>query len=275
MFQDNFLKDKVILITGGGTGLGKSMALRFAELGAKLIISGRKQENLDKAAEEIKAKNAEVLTICTDVRDIVQVERMIDTSLDHFGTINVLINNAAANLVSPTEKLSPNGFKVVYDTVLMGTTAATLYLGKHWIKEKQPGSVINIVTGYATEGSAYVVPSAAAKAGVQVLTKSLAAEWGRYGIRLNGISPGPFPTEGAFNRIIPNEEMQQQAINSIPLGRFGDPTELADLAAYLISEHAHYITGEIIHIDGGMRLWLCGEMNGLKDFIHSKEWKVF
>ena len=273
MFREDLLKDKVVLVTGGGTGLGRSMCERFLALGAKVAISSRRQEVLDKAAQEMMdATGGEVFTTTVDVRDPEQVTAMIDAVEEHFGRVDVLLNNAAGNFISPTEKLSHRAVDAVLGIVLHGTFYCTLELGKRWIEQGQKGVVLNIATTYAEGGSGYVVPSAAAKAGVVSMTKSLAAEWGKYGIRLNAIAPGPFPTEGAWSRLMPTPEIQGMFEKRIPLGRVGKHEELADLAAYLISDGAGFITGDLIYIDGGETAWGAGEFNIL-DEVTAEQWE--
>ena len=272
MFKDDLLEDKVVLVTGGGTGLGRSMCERFLALGAKVAISSRRQEVLDKAAQEMMdASGGEVFTTTVDVRDPEQVTAMIDAVEGHFGRVDVLLNNAAGNFISPTERLSHRAVDAVLGIVLHGTFYCTLELGKRWIEKEQKGVVLNIATTYAEGGSGYVVPSAAAKAGVVSMTKSLAAEWGKYGIRLNAIAPGPFPTEGAWSRLMPTPEIQEMFEKRIPLGRVGKHEELANLAAYLISDGAAYITGDLIYIDGGEKAWGAGEFNIL-DEVTAEQW---
>ncbi len=272
MFKDDLLADKVVLVTGGGTGLGRSMCERFLALGAKVAISSRRQEVLDKAAQEMMdATGGEVFTTTVDVRDPEQVTAMIDAVEGHFGRVDVLLNNAAGNFISPTERLSHRAVDAVLGIVLHGTFYCTLELGKRWIEREQKGAVLNIATTYAEGGSGYVVPSAAAKAGVVSMTKSLAAEWGKYGIRLNAIAPGPFPTEGAWSRLMPTPEIQEMFEKRIPLGRVGKHEELANLAAYLVSDGAAYITGDLIYIDGGEKAWGAGEFNIL-DEVTAEQW---
>lgn len=256
MFAEKILSEEVILVTGGGTGLGKSMALRFAELGASLILCGRREAVVQEAAEEIRRKTgAQVLSFPCDVRNYSQVEEMVERSVEHFGKITGLVNNAAGNFLAQTEKLSPNGFRAVVEIVLFGTFHCTLACGRKMIASGSGGRILNIATTYAFTGSAFVLPSACAKAGVVALTRSLAVEWGRYRIRVNAIAPGPFPTEGAFSRLmLPG--MEEAARERIPLKRFGEHEELANLAAYMMSRYSDYMTGEVVVLDGGE--WLVG-----------------
>jgi NAD(P)-dependent dehydrogenase (short-subunit alcohol dehydrogenase family) len=273
MFKEGALEGKTILVTGGGTGLGKSMASYFSELGANLIISSRKLEVLEKTAEEISSKTGnEVLPLACDIRDTDQIEDLVVKSNDHFGKVDVLLNNAAGNFISPTERLSFNAFNTVIDIVLKGTSSMTLAIGKDWIEKKQPGNILNIVTTYAWTGSGYVVPSAASKAGVLALTRSLAVEWSKYGIRSNAIAPGPFPTEGAWSRLLPGDLKKKfDPAVKVPVGRVGEHQELANLAAYLVSDFSAYVNGECITIDGGEWLKGAGEFNML-DQVPNELW---
>ena len=255
MFQDGLLKDQTIVITGGGTGLGKSMSRRFGELGANIVISGRRAEVLEETAQEFSELGINVLTCPGDVRKLEDVELMTKQAIDKFGKIDNLLNNAAGNFISPTEMLSPNAFKTVIDIVLMGTWNCIIV--KEMIKNKK-GNVLSIVTTYAWTGSPFVVPSAAGKAGVLAMTRSLAVEWGKHNIRFNAIAPGPFPTEGAWSRLMPPgfDDYEEGMKNKIPMKRFGERHELENLASYLMSDGSAYINGEVVTIDGGE--WIAG-----------------
>jgi NAD(P)-dependent dehydrogenase (short-subunit alcohol dehydrogenase family) len=263
VFTPDLLEGRTILVTGGGSGLGLAMAKRFAALGANVAIAGRSAERLEAAAGEIDASGERVLTHAADVRDFEQVEALVEAVVERFGGIDVLINNAAGNFLAPTEDLSPGGFNAVVQTVLYGSFYATLAAGRRMIEQGRGGSVLSIATTYAWTGSAFVVPSAAAKAGVLAMTRSLAVEWAEYGIRCNAIAPGPFPTEGAWSALMPTPEVEAQAKARIPVGRFGDPEELANLAAFLVSDAAPFINGECVVIDGGEWIASGGEFNGL------------
>ncbi|WP_431293162.1 SDR family oxidoreductase [Pedobacter sp. P26] len=275
MLREDALKGKTIVITGGGTGLGKAMGVYFLKLGANLVITSRKQDVLQKTADEMEEKTGgKVLAVACDVRDIEQVENVLAKTLERFGSVDVLLNNAAGNFISPTERLSANAFSSIIDIVLKGTINCTLTFGKHWIKEKQAATVLNIITTYAFTGSAYVVPSACAKGGVLALTRSLAVEWGKYGIRTNAIAPGPFPTKGAWERLLPGDLAKKFDFkNRVPLKRVGDHQELANLAAFLVSDFSGYINGEVITIDGGEWLQGAGQMNGL-EAIPNEMWDI-
>jgi NAD(P)-dependent dehydrogenase (short-subunit alcohol dehydrogenase family) len=275
MLREGSLKGKNILITGGGTGLGRAMGEYFLELGANLVITSRKLEVLEETAREMMAKSGgKVIPVVCDVRDIEQVEAMWAKCIAAFGQIHGVLNNAAGNFISPTERLSANAFNTVLDIVLKGTSQVTLTAGKHWIAEKQPGVFLNIVTTYAWTGSGYVVPSAAAKAGVLALTRSLAVEWAKYGIRSNAIAPGPFPTEGAWSRLLPGDLVKKfDPAKKVPVGRVGVHQELANLAAYLISDFSADVNGDVITIDGGEWLKGAGEFNNL-EMIPQEMWDM-
>ena len=272
MLKDGALKNKVILITGGGTGLGKSMGKYFMELGAHLIITSRKQDILDNTAEEFEAYSGKIFPVSADVRDAKDVKRVIQASLEKFGKVDVLVNNAAGNLISPTERLSTKAFDVIVDIVLKGTYNYSLLLGKHWIENKQPGVIHNIVTTYAWTGSSFVAPSAAAKGGVLALTRSLAAEWVKYNIRSNAIAPGPFPTKGAWDRLFPKPISKFFNFEkTLPMKRYGNHQELANLAAYMVSDYAGYMNGEVVTLDSGEWIKNAGQFNKL-DKIPKKAW---
>jgi len=275
MLREDALKGKTIVITGGGTGLGKAMGTYFLKLGAHLVITSRKLEVLQKTAAQMMADTGgQVLAVQCDVREYAQVEKVLEEAIAKFGKVDGLVNNAAGNFISPTERLSANAFSSIIDIVLKGSVNCTLAFGKHWIAAKQQASVLNIVTTYAFTGSAYVVPSACAKGGVLALTRSLAVEWGKYGIRTNAIAPGPFPTKGAWDRLLPGDLAEKFDFkNRVPLKRVGDNQELANLAAFLISDFSGYINGEVITIDGGEWLQGAGQMNGL-EAIPSEMWDM-
>lgn len=254
MLREDALKGQTIIVTGGGTGLGKAMSRCFLQLGADVIIASRKKEVIDVTATELAAETGgNIHAVVCDVRKYEQVENLLAESLSRFGQVTGLVNNAAGNFISPTERLSHKAFDVVVDIVLKGTYNCSLALGKYWIENKIQGTVLNIVATYAFTGSgAYVAPSACGKAGVLALTRSLAAEWGRYKIRNNAIAPGPFPTKGAWDRLYP-EQVQPyiNPISRIPLGRAGNHEEIANLASYLMSDFSAYMNGEVVVIDGG------------------------
>jgi NAD(P)-dependent dehydrogenase (short-subunit alcohol dehydrogenase family) len=263
MYQPDLLKGRAILITGGGTGLGRSMALRFAELGARLFLLGRREEPLKETCAAIRAAGGAAGFAACDVRDAAAVEAAMEAAWKESGAIDTLVNNAAGNFLARTEKLTPNAFHAVVGIVLHGTFFCTQACGRRWIAAGSGGTVLNIVTTYASSGagSAFVVPSACAKAGVLAMTRSLAVEWARHRIRLNAIAPGPFPTEGAWSRLIPSQELEQRMLRAHPMKRFGRHDELADLAVYLISPQAEYVNGDCVTIDGAQWLRGAGEFN--------------
>lgn len=274
MLKPESFKGKTVLVTGGGTGLGRSMTKYLLELGANAIITSRKLDVLEATAKELEAETGgKVLALACDVRDYEAVENVINKGVETFGSVDVLINNAAGNFISPTERLSHRAFDTIVDIVLRGSYNCTLALGKLWIEKKQQGTVLSIVTTYAWTGSGYVVPSACAKAGVLAMTRSLGAEWGKYGIRVNAIAPGPFPTEGAWARLFPKKFADTiDPASRVPLKRTGQHQELANLAAYLVSDYSAYITGEVVTIDGGEWINGAGEFNWLDEATTPEMW---
>lgn len=266
MLKPDALKGKTIIITGGGTGLGRSMGKYFLELGANLVITSRKLDVLQKTADDLmQSTGGKVLPIACDVRKYEEIENVLKATQDQFGPVHGILNNAAGNFISPTERLSHRAFDTIVDIVLKGTYYTTLAAGKNWIANKQPGTFLNIVTTYAWTGSGYVVPSACSKAGVLALTRSLAVEWAKYNIRSNAIAPGPFPTSGAWSRLLPGDLAKQfDPAQRIPLKRVGEHQELANLAAYLMSDYSAYINGEVITIDGGEWLRNGGQFSHLE-----------
>lgn len=272
MFKDDLLRGKKILVTGGGTGLGKSMAHRFVELGADVVICGRRLEVLQNTAEELnKIRQGAVTGLTCDIRDPEQIEKLLE-EIWKTGPLTGLLNNAAGNFVSRSEDLSPKAVDAVLNIVLHGTVYMTMACGKRWLANKLPGNILNIVTTYAETGSAFVVPSAIAKAGVAAMTKSLAVEWGGRGIRSNAIAPGPFPTPGAWERLVPNEQVAKMLIKRVPLNRVGEHLELANLATFLLCDFSGYINGDVITIDGGEWLKGAGQFSFLGDFMREQDW---
>jgi NAD(P)-dependent dehydrogenase (short-subunit alcohol dehydrogenase family) len=271
MFRDDLLLGKRALITGGGTGLGKAMAQRFLELGATVYICGRRQEVLKTTVEELSALGPAHGLPC-DVRNLDAVEGMID-DIWKTGAIDILVNNAAGNFIARTEELSPRAFESVIGIVLLGTLNTTMACGRRWLRANYQGTVLAISATYAPVGSAYVVPSAVAKAGVEALMRSLAVEWGNRGIRMNAIAPGPIPTRGAFSRVLPRPGLETLALDRNPMHRFGTVDELANLAAFLVSDYSSYINGEVIRMDGGEFLQGAGEFSNLGRALTDQDWQ--
>ncbi|XP_062607427.1 2,4-dienoyl-CoA reductase [(3E)-enoyl-CoA-producing], mitochondrial-like [Saccostrea cucullata] len=272
MLPKDTFKGKTAFITGGGTGLGKGMTTALSQLGAQVVITSRKLPVLEQTAEEISSVTGnKVLAVAADVRDPDSVKAAVDRCEQEFGLPSIVINNAAGNFISPTERLSPNAFRTVVDIVLNGTAIVTLELGKRLIKAKQGASFLSITTIYTGSGSGFVTPSAAAKTGVEGLTKSLAAEWGRYGLRFNCIAPGPIETKGAFSRLDPTGQFKDKLIDVIPVGRLGEVPEIANLASYMVSDYASWMSGSIINFDGGEYVMRAGEFNDLR-IVTNEQW---
>jgi NAD(P)-dependent dehydrogenase (short-subunit alcohol dehydrogenase family) len=262
MFQAGLLKDKTLVITGGGTGLGAEMAKRFAELGAHAVVLGRRKEKLEEVVAQIQRAGGKASAHACDVRDFSAVQEVAG----RVGSVDGLVNNAAGNFLAAAEDLSANAFKAVVDIVLNGSFHCTSAFGRRMIEGGKGGAILNIVTTYAWTGSAFALPSACAKAGVLALTRSLAVEWAAYQIRVNAIAPGPVPTEGAFSRLMPDPSIEEMARNRIPLKRFGTAREIADAAVFLMSDGAGYITGDCLTVDGGEWLKGAGEFSYATDF---------
>jgi NAD(P)-dependent dehydrogenase (short-subunit alcohol dehydrogenase family) len=259
MFDTKVLKERSIIVTGGGSGLGLAMAKKFASHGGRVTIGGRTLDRLEKAAKEIRAvvrEGGDVAIHPADVREPAEVDALVAHAIARFGKVDSLVNNAAGNFLITSEDLTPNGFDAVVRTVLHGSVYCTLAVGRHLLERKAPGSIVSVVTTYAWTGTGFALPSACAKAGVLAMTRSLAVEWGEAGIRLNAIAPGPIPTEGAWSRLVAFPEAEKNTLERIPLGRFGTPDELANLATFLLSDLCPYQTGDCITMDGGE--WLAG-----------------
>ena len=272
--REGLLDGKVAWITGGGSGLGQAMALRFAKLGATVAISGRRTKPLEETAKLIEEAGGKALFHSCDVREPEAIQACMETVVKQAGGLDILVNNAAGNFICPTEDLTANGFDAIVRIVLHGTFHCTQSAGKYWKEQRRRGTVLSIVTTYAWTGSAFVVPSACAKAGVLAMTRSLAVEWGRYDIRLNAIAPGPIYTEGAFSRLLPDPSMLDQAKQKIPAGRLGTQEELAELASFLVSDASDWIRGEVVTLDGGEWIHGAGEFNHL---LHqpAEVWEAF
>jgi len=271
MFKDNLLKNKRILITGGGTGLGKEMASHFAMHGAELYICGRRENVLSETANEIsETYNAKVNYQTLDIRASKDVDDYIE-SIFEISPLDGLVNNAAGNFISPTKDLSHKGFDAIANIVFHGTFYMTHSVGKRWIELGHKGSIVNILTTWIWTGSPYVVPSAMSKSGIHAMTQSLAAEWGKYGIKINGIAPGPFPTKGAWDRLNPGSN-DDGMTNTVPLGRVGEMEELQNLATFLMADGCDYLTGQTIGLDGGQYLTGGGTFSQL-DKLSDEDWE--
>jgi len=276
MFTSDTLQDQTILITGGGSGLGLEMAKKFASLGANIAICGRTVSKLENASEDIADQgDGQVEIYECDVRDYDRVKEMIGEIVNNFGAMDGLVNNAAGNFLAASEDLSPGGFKAIIDIVLHGSFNCTHAFGNYLIDNDRKGNVLSIVTTYAEDtGSAFVLPSACAKSGVLTMTRSLAYEWATYGIRLNAIAPGPFPTKGAWTRLVPDENFEEKFLAKVPMDRYGEPDELANLATFLMSDMAEYMTGECVVIDGGEKL-AAGQFNFIDQLAPREKLKEF
>ena len=274
MFRADLLQNKRILITGGGTGLGKGMAQRFLSLGATVYICGRRKDVLSATQQELReTTGGSIHALPCDVRSADAVDGMIE-AIWRDGPLDVLINNAAGNFLARTEDLSLRAFDAVIGIVLLGTIHVTMACGRRWLSANHAATVLNITTTYTRTGSAYVVPSATAKAGVEAFTRSLAVEWGNRGIRMNAIAPGPVPTEGAFSRLLPRPELEQLAKQRNPMGRFGTVEELSNLAAFLVSDGCPYINGEVVTMDGGEWLQGAGEFSEIGRMLSNADWEA-
>jgi len=254
MLPEGTLNGQVAVVTGGGTGLGRAMALEFARLGASLVLASRQAEHLEPAAREIRERGGRALAVPTDVRQPEQVDRLVEETLREFGRVDILVNNAAGNFICRAEDLSPNGWRAVVDIVLNGTFFCSRAFGRQMIARKQGGRILSILATYAWTGGPGTIHSASAKAGVMAMTRTLAVEWARHGIRVNAIAPGAIPTEGAWSALLSDPAAEERARRSIPTGRFGTQQELANAAAFLVSPYADYINGEVLTLDGGA--WL-------------------
>ncbi len=272
MFKEGLLKGKRILVTGGGTGLGREIAARYLQLGAEVWIAGRRGAVLESSAKELTDKHGgTVRTHAVDIRDAQAVDAMVQRIWDEAGPLTGLVNNAAGNFISPTKDLTPNGFNAIANIVFHGSFYVTHAVGKRWIEGKHKGSVISILVTWVHTGSPYVVPSAMSKAGLHVMTKSLAVEWGRYGIRLNAIAPGAFPTEGASKRLRPDGKFEDGNERN-PMRRVGQMPELQNLATFLMADGCEWLSGETIAVDGAGYLANGGSFSEL-DNLTEEDWE--
>lgn len=253
IFSERFLEGQVAVITGGGTGIGKEIATLFGQVGAKLVLAGRRVEVLEAAAAELTAQGREVLTVQTNVREAEQVQAMVERVVERFGRVDLMINNAGANFVCPSAAISPNGWRSVTSTILDGTFYCSRYAGARMI-EQGGGQIVSIVTPYAQTGAPGLLPSCAAKAGVVALTKTLAVEWAQFGVRVNAVSPGAVDSEGAGSRLWPSPEDKEKVLSDIPVHRMATPLEVAQVTAFVVSPYARFLNGSIVDMDGGQTL---------------------
>ena len=260
-YASDLLSDHHVVVTGGGTGLGRAMALRCAELGASVTINGRRTDPLETTVADIREAGGTAEGISCNVREANAVADFFDEAEERQGPVTALVNNAAANFLAAAEDISPNGFDAIIKTNLYGSFYCTQTCGQRWLERETGGRVVSIATTYAETGSAFVLPSAMSKAGIVAMTRSLAAEWGSAGIRLNAIAPGPFPTEGAWSRLVPGTDIEEQMKQRVPLRRFGEPEELANLVVFMLSDLAAYMNGELVTFDGGEVLTAGGQFN--------------
>ena len=263
IYRDDLLAGHHVVVTGGGSGLGQEMALRLGALGAAVTVCGRREGPLKETTGMIRDGGGVAEGISCNVREWDSVAAFFEEAEERQGPVTRLVNNAAANFLAPSHELSPGGFDAIVRTNLYGSFFCTRWCGEQWIERETAGAVLSIVTTYAETGSAFVLPSAVSKAGIAAMTKSLAAEWGTYGIRLNAVAPGPFPTEGAWQRLVPDPSMEEQWKRRVPLERFGEPEELTNLAAFLLSDASTYLTGQVVALDGAEAIASGGQFNDL------------